>query len=175
MFTTEPYKVFAGGHAVEQEAPEPWDVSARTTETSMTALFTAGGETSLSTFIGEDKSDNMDLFWSVDTDPVSKVTLAFYPGQFCVQKTLREKLYDTLSALPIPSMTETADGTNTAEVREAVAQVFWVTLNGRTVNGDLFRSQGNGHVDFTFLFDKEFEVKPGNTLTVTVYAAKQPG
>ena len=85
----------------------------------------------MSTFIGTDKTDvNMDLIWSVDTDPVSKVTLAFYPDQFKSGKTLRHDLFDALSALPIPSMTETVDGTNSAEVRAKVTQVFWVTLNG---------------------------------------------
>ncbi len=176
MFTTEPYKVFAGGHAAEREAPEPWDIRNQTTDTSMTVLLTAGRESSVSTFIGTDKTDvNMDLIWGVDTDPVSKVTLAFYPDQFKPGKTLRRDLCDTLSALPIPSMTEAIDGTNTPEVRTAVAEVFRVTLNGTAVSGDLFMSQGNGHVDFTFLFDKGFEVKPGDELTVTVNAAKHPG
>ncbi|MBO7405568.1 MAG: hypothetical protein J6V24_11455, partial [Clostridia bacterium] len=169
MFVTMPYKVLAGGHAVEQEAPKPWDVKASQTESSMTAVFTAGTEASVSTFLSVDKTDvNMDLIWGVDTDPVSKVTLAFYPGLFPAGGSLRHSLYDTLSALPIPSMTENVNGTNTPEVRMDVAQVFWVTLNGRAVNGDLFRSQGNGHVDFTFLFDKGFEIKPGDSLTVTV-------
>jgi len=169
MFTTLPYKVFAGGHAVEQDAPKPWDISNQTTATSMTVLLTAGQESSMSTFIGTDKTDvNMDLIWGVDTDPVSKVTLAFYPDQFKSGKTLRHDLFDALLALPIPSMTDTVDGTNSYEVRAKVTQVFWVTLNGKAVSGDLFKTQGNGHVDFTFLFDKGFEVKPGDKLTVTV-------
>ncbi len=176
MFITEPYKVFAGGHADERETPKPWEIDTQPTDTSMTVLFTAGQESSVSSFIGTDKTDvNMDLIWSVDTDPVSKVTLAFYPDQFKPGKTLRRDLCDALSALPIPSMTEAIDGTNKPEVRTAVAEVFRVTLNGKEVTGDLFRSQGNGHVDFTFLFDKGFDIKPGDELTVTVNAAKQPG
>ncbi len=168
VYETMPYKVLAGGHAVEQQPVKQWDADARITDGSMTVIFTVGEEPSMSSFFGTDKSDALDLFWNVDTDPVSKVWLAFYPDQFRTQKTLREKLFDTLSALPIPSMTETIDCTNTTEVRTAVAGVFWVTLNGKTVSGDLFRSQGNGHVDFTFLFDKGFAVNPGDVITVTV-------
>ena len=169
LFVTMPYKVLAGGHAAEEEAPRPWDTECRTTESSMTAAFTAGTEASVSAFLSADKADvNLDLIWSVDTDPVPKVTLAFYPDQFPAQKTLRSGLFDTLSSLPVPSVTETDDTANTLEVRMEAALVFWVTLNGRAVNGDLFRSQGNGHVDFTFLFDKGFEIRPGDRLTVTV-------
>ncbi len=172
MFTMEPYKVFAGGHAVEQEAPKPWEIDTQPTENGITLVLTAGEETSMWTFVGNSKSDvNFDLIWSVDTDPAAKVTLAFYPEQFRVQKTLRERLYDSLSALPIPSVTETTEVTNTAEVRTEVAQVFRVTLNGKEVTGDLFRSQGNGHTDFVFLFDTGFSLKPGDKLTVEVDAA----
>ena len=170
-FTTLPYKVFAGGHAVEQDAPKPWDIDTQPTENGITLVLTAGEETSMRTFVGNSKSDvNFDLIWSVDTAPVSKVTLVFYPDQFQSGKSLRHDLFDTLSALPIPSMTDTVDGTNTAEVRTEVARVFRVTLNGRAVSGDLFRQQGDGHVDFVFLFDKGFGIKPGDKLTVTTVA-----
>ena len=45
-----------------------------------------------------------------------------------------------------------------------------MALNGRAVTGDLFRTQGNGHVDFVFLFDKGIEVRPGDTITVVIEA-----
>ena len=172
MYVTEPYKVFAGGHADEQQPVRPWDVKAQTTDGSMTVILTPGEDSDyFSSFVSTDKSDvNMDLLWKMETDPAVWVTLAFYPGQFPTGESLRHDLYDTLCALPIPSMTETIDGTNTPQVREAVAEVFGVTLNGKAVSGDLFRSQGNGHIDFTFLFDKGFTVKPGDTVTVTVSA-----
>ncbi len=172
MFTTLPYKVFASGHAVEQQPVRQWDVKAQATDSSMTVTFTVGEDSdSFSSFVGWGKSDvNMDLIWNMETVPAAKVTLAFYPEQFHTQKTLREKLYDTLRALPIPSLADSVDGTNTPEVRTAVARVFLVTLNGKAVSGDLFKSQGNGHVDFTFLFDRGFTVKTGDTVTVTVFA-----
>ncbi|MBR5679734.1 MAG: hypothetical protein IKX19_03705 [Clostridia bacterium] len=173
LFVTMPYKVLAGGHAVEDEGPEgfQWTVAGTQTEESMTAVFTVGQESAISTFLAADETDvTFDLFWSVDTDPVPKVTLAFYPGQFLPQKTLREKLCDKLSALSIPSASDTVDFTNTPSVRAAVSEVLRVALNGRAVTGDLFRTQGNGHVDFVFLFDKGIEVRPGDTITVVIEA-----
>lgn len=169
MYITEPYKVFAGGHWVEQQQPvRQWDAKAQTTDSGMTITLTVGEDSdSFSSFFGRDKSDvNMDLIWNMETNPVAKVTLAFYPERFRTQKTLRHSLYETLSGLQIPSMMDTIDGTNTPEVRAAVAHLR-ITLNGKTVNGDLFKSQGNGHEDFTFLFDKGFTVKAGDVVSIT--------
>ena len=171
MYVTEPFKVFAGCHAVEQQpAAAEWVVSSQMTADTMTVTFTVNQDKdSWSGFIGKDKSDaNLDLIWSVETKPSAKITLAFYPEQFRPGKTLRRDLFDALSSLPIPSAADTIDFTNTTEVRESVAQNFRVTLNGKAVTGDLWQSQGNGHTDFTFLFDKGFEVKPGDVICVTV-------
>ncbi|MBQ3814903.1 MAG: hypothetical protein II836_02505 [Clostridia bacterium] len=170
VYETMPYKVLAGGHAVEQTVPEAWQVSGQTTADSMTVTFTVNEDyDSWSGFLGTDKSDvTMDTIWSADIAPAAKVTVAFYPGLFQPGESLRHDLFDTLSALTIPSAADTVDFTNTTEVRTAVGKVFWVTLNGKAVSGDLFRSQGNGHVDFTFLFDKGFAVKAGDVITVTV-------
>ena len=169
LFTTEPCKVFAGGHAVEQEVPEGWQTGSRMTADGMSVTFKVSGDAdSWSGFLGADKSDvSMDMIWDVQTAPAAKVSVAFYPAQFEGQ-SLRQDLYTALSALPIPSATETIDFTNTPEVRAAVAEIFRVTLNGAAVTGDLFRTQGSGHSDFVFLFDQGFEVKPGDEIAVVI-------
>lgn len=55
---------------------------------------------------------------------------------------------------------------DTAERREKLSEVFRVYINGELVNGELARSQGNGHVDYRFIFDKHFGLTGVKTIRV---------
>lgn len=55
---------------------------------------------------------------------------------------------------------------NFPELREKLAQHFQVTWNGQPVTGDLWRSQGNGHVDYHFTFDQPVRLSDGDVLRV---------
>lgn len=55
---------------------------------------------------------------------------------------------------------------NSPELREKLAQHFRVTWNGQSVTGDLWRSQGNGHVDYNFTFDQPVSLADGDVLWV---------
>ena len=50
--------------------------------------------------------------------------------------------------------------------REAAQKVFSVKINGQTVEGQFVRSQGNGHVDYTFLFDQEIDRSAIETISI---------
>ena len=56
--------------------------------------------------------------------------------------------------------------TNSPELREKLAQHFQVTLNSQRVTGDLWRSQGNGHVDYNFTFDQPIALSDGDVVRV---------
>ena len=173
MYITEPYKVFAGGHAVEQQPLTPWDMSYQESGSGLTAAFTVGQDAdSWSGFVSRDISDmHFDTGLSANIAPAVTVSIDFYPEMFPPQETLRHELFDTLSSLPVPSAAETIDFTNTPEVRTLVSEVFRVTLNGTAVTGDLWRTQGNGHVDFVFLFDGAFHAEPGDKITLEIQTA----
>ena len=178
-FTTVPYAELTGDTGAGLNALElglgSWDAIYSAKDGVLKASFTAGEEPSVTTFLARGMGDvNFDLFWTVSAAPDAVVTLAFFPGQFPEAaeslKHIRRRAYDALCALPVPSMPDTPDGTNTPEVRSAVAEVFRVTLNGKTVTGDLFKRQGNGREDFVFLFDKGFEIRPGDEIGIVIEA-----
>ncbi len=157
----------------QNEPPEQWDVTSRETDSSLTITFVMGKDSdSMSTFVSNvGKGDMIDTWWTVETDPSPKVTLAFNSDNMA--KTIRRRIFDKLSSLPVPSMTETDDIENSAEVRAAVSEVFTAVLNGDPVTGNMYRTQGNGHVDFVFSFDFGYRMVPGDELTLIWYTASK--
>ena len=162
------FNLVSGQLSAPSEPPEQWNTSYHQSGNTLTVSFTVGKDSySWTGFVSSDKTDvTMDTIWTVDTNPVASVGIAFYPNQFISQKTMRENMFDSLSNLPIPSLTETDDIINTPEVRTAVNEVFRVSLNNMPVSGNLYRTQGNGHVDFIFSFDNGIIVSPGDVITI---------
>ena len=176
MYVTEPYKVFAGGHAEDTPAGGDWSVSNHETADAMTTTVRVGEDgDSWSGFVSRDKTDmRLDLELRVKTGNVTTVTLAFPPTPYS-DRPLHRIILETLLALPVPTTAETVDYTNSPEVRETVAAVLRVTLDGIPVTGDLWRAERNGLTEFTFLFDKVFDVKPGNEITVSISTTEEVG
>ena len=164
------FNLVSGQLSAPSEPPEQWNTSYHQSGNTLTVSFTVGKDSySWTGFVSSGKTDvTMDTIWDVETKPAAEITIAFYPELFPEQKSLRSRIADALSALPIPSMTETTDISNTPEVRTAVRSVMSVTVNGTVVTGDFYRTQGNGHVDYVFHFDEGFSLKPGDELTVVL-------
>ncbi len=158
-----------------ENKPEEWLTTYYEAGDKLTVSFVAGkSNDTITTFLARDPSDaNFDVFWTVNTKPSSEIIIAFYPESFREgQKSLREKCYDAFASLPVPSATETSDLSNSQEVRQAVGKVLSVTLNGAVVTGDLYRTQGNGHVDYVFGFDGGYVVTPGDEIVITIDSAQ---
>jgi hypothetical protein len=77
------------------------------------------------------------------------------------------KAYTALERLKLPKVTDdNFSPVNTQEQRDQAAQYFQVTLNGQSVSGNLWWSQGNGHTDLNFDFDQPVSLSDGDVLQV---------
>jgi len=57
---------------------------------------------------------------------------------------------------------------DTPERRESLSNVLRVYINGKSAAGELAYSQGNGHSDFTFIFDKQYKLEDVKIVRVEV-------
>jgi hypothetical protein len=57
---------------------------------------------------------------------------------------------------------------DTADRRTALAEVFRVLVNGELVGGELWRSAGNGHQDYYFVFDSQLPLDEVQTISIEV-------
>jgi len=54
------------------------------------------------------------------------------------------------------------------ERRESLSNVMRVYINGKLIGGELAYSQGNGHADFIFVFDKQYKLEDVKTVRLEV-------
>ena len=129
-----------------------------------------------------------DLFISAAPEGCS-VKQAFYPGEGIMitanqngvtianyaallpadgfEKTPYGAVYKKLVDI-IPSVTTGESLENSESLRASVAECFAVYHNGQRVPGDLYRSQGNNHVDFEYRFDEPLTLNYGDTLQILI-------
>lgn len=57
---------------------------------------------------------------------------------------------------------------NTPERKEEVSKKFRVFVNDEQIEGEFYRGQGNGHVDYSFKFDKEVALEDIQTIRIEI-------
>lgn len=57
---------------------------------------------------------------------------------------------------------------NTPDRKEEVSKNFRVFVNDEQIEGEFYRGQGNGHVDYSFKFDKEVALEDIQTIRIEI-------
>lgn len=89
----------------------------------------------------------------------SEISVSFYQNYF-------EELGETMFSDCVNVNYNEREIENTQERKEEVSKKFRVLVNDEQIDGEFYRSQGNGHVDYSFKFDKEVALEDIQTVSI---------